>query len=470
MKTFACILLIAAAVVAEPPSYRQARQNFRFQRQELDRESTTPSTEDAPYPAAGFRPATAFNLPNEVAPPATSYGVPDNSYGAPPQTYAAPQQEYGAPDSPSTEYGAPATENAEGSGDESLQVEGLKKDKLEEAPKNDAEVLSNQGAYYVLLPDSQLQRVQFRTENDLRNMAYTARLQYKNEDRAPFYVSISMGVHVIWMNLAIALRGIVKSNRHPRLLKFILSIFFYSCVFVILFDLSMGIVYVAHIKQSLTKGMIIRYSGWGVLLKLGDEEDFAGWLPMIASACWLRGVFFFTMNVYCCSILKKFRNKIWKIEFRKRYTNKGNLPIPEPIYERSVDENIEFRKRYTNKGNLPIPEPIYERSVDENVILKKFRNKIWKIEFRKRYTNKGNLPIPEPIYERSVDENVKIQVWLALHLLWTSLGIINSTQQNRPFAFYVTLIPFTLTGVVLLAVDLIFAGLFLADAKNTGTE
>lgn len=195
MKAFACVLLIVAVAVAELPSYRQSQQNFRFQRQELERESTTPSNEDAPYPAAGFRPAPAFNLPNEVAPPATSYGVPDNSYavpdnsyGAPSRTYAAPQQEYGSPNSPSTDYGVPATENADGSGDESLQVEGLKKDKLEEAPKKDAEVLSNQGAYYVLLPDSQLQRVQFQTENDLRNMAYTARLQYKNEDRAPLYV------------------------------------------------------------------------------------------------------------------------------------------------------------------------------------------------------------------------------------------------------------------------------------------
>lgn len=184
MNSFACVLLIAAVAVAEPPRYRQ-NQNFRFQRQELDRESTTPSSADAPYPAAGFKPEKPFSLPNEVAPPATSYGVPDNSYGAPAQTYAAPQQEYGSPD---TEYGTPTTESADAKGDETLQVEGLKKDKLEEAPKTDAEVLSNQGAYYVLLPGSQLQRVQYQTENDLRNMAYTARLQYKNEDRAPLYV------------------------------------------------------------------------------------------------------------------------------------------------------------------------------------------------------------------------------------------------------------------------------------------
>lgn len=187
MNTFACVVLIAAVAVAEPQSYRQSRHNFRFQRQELDRELTTPSSADAPYPAAGFKPDRPFNLPNEVAPPATAYGVPDNSYGAPPQTYAAPQQEYGTPDNLSTEYGAPTTDKTEGSGEENLQVEGLQKGKIEEAPK-DAEVLSNQGAYYVLLPGSQLQRVQYQTENDLRNMAYTARLQYKNEDRAPLYV------------------------------------------------------------------------------------------------------------------------------------------------------------------------------------------------------------------------------------------------------------------------------------------
>ncbi|CAK1585718.1 unnamed protein product [Parnassius mnemosyne] len=186
MKTFACVLLFAAVAVAEPPRYRQARLNSAGQE---DRQQDTQQNGYAPYPAAGFRPAVAFNLPTreELSPPSTSYGVPDTSYGAPLNTYAAPQSEYGPPDAEgkSKDGEEKDVENLEsGKKDEIAD----KKQKLEEAPKNDAEVVSAQGAYYVLLPGSQLQRVQYQTENDIRNMAYTARLQYKNEDRAPIYV------------------------------------------------------------------------------------------------------------------------------------------------------------------------------------------------------------------------------------------------------------------------------------------
>ncbi|CAF4852168.1 unnamed protein product [Pieris macdunnoughi] len=169
MKHFACVLLIAAAVTAEPPRYRDAR--FRPQRQEVEG-----SGAEAPYPAAGWRPAKEFNLPTrQQTPPATSYGVPADSYGAPFNTYAPPQ-----------EYGPP--EESKDEKEEDTEKVEKQSAKLEEEPKKDAEVISNQGAYYVLLPGSQLQRVQFQTENDIRNMAYTARLQYKNEDRAPIFV------------------------------------------------------------------------------------------------------------------------------------------------------------------------------------------------------------------------------------------------------------------------------------------
>ncbi|KAG6440834.1 hypothetical protein O3G_MSEX001482 [Manduca sexta] len=177
----ALVLLIAAVVVAEPPRYRQ---NYKFQRQEV-----APDNGAAPYPAAGFRPAKEFNLPSrqEVSPPSTSYGIPDNSYGAPAETYLAPQNEYGLPEkAPEAEYGVPEKEDPKDD-EEDLKVEGIK-EKLQEEPKKDAEVVSAQGSYYVLLPGSQLQRVQFQTENDVRNMAYTARLEYKDEDRAPIYV------------------------------------------------------------------------------------------------------------------------------------------------------------------------------------------------------------------------------------------------------------------------------------------
>lgn len=199
MKTLACILLLAAVAVAEPPRYRLAR--FRFERQELgeggEKESTTSKSEEAPYPAAGFKPSKEFKLPSrqEVGPPATSYGTPDDSYGAPLRTYVAPPAEYGVPDKKEGEQKSkkPQEENegeGEGSEVESLKGEGRKgekKEKLEE-PQKEEGVMSAQGAYYVLLPGSQLQRVQFQTENDVRNMAYTARLQYRSEDRAPLFV------------------------------------------------------------------------------------------------------------------------------------------------------------------------------------------------------------------------------------------------------------------------------------------
>ncbi|XP_038214011.1 uncharacterized protein LOC119833873 [Zerene cesonia] len=168
MNTFVCVLLLAAVAVAEPPRYR-----FRSARQEVEG-----SGGDAPYPAAGWKPAKAFDLPTrQEVPPSTSYGVPADSYGAPFNTYAPPQPEYGVPEEPK--------ENGEA---EDVEQKEETNAKLEEAPKNDAEVISSQGAYYVLLPGSQLQRVQFQTENDIRNMAYTAKLQYKSEDRAPIFV------------------------------------------------------------------------------------------------------------------------------------------------------------------------------------------------------------------------------------------------------------------------------------------
>ncbi|XP_028171567.1 neurofilament heavy polypeptide-like [Ostrinia furnacalis] len=202
MKAFACVLLLAAFVAAEPPRYRLAR--FRYERQELgeggEKEATTPKAEEAPYPASGFKPSKEFKLPSrqEVAPPATSYGIPDDSYGAPLRTYVAPPSEYGVPEPRGNDKKEgeeksekPEKEEKEGgeSEVESLKTEGKeKKGKLEEEPKKEAEVVSNQGAYYVLLPGSQLQRVQFQTESDIRNMAYTARLQYREEDRAPLFV------------------------------------------------------------------------------------------------------------------------------------------------------------------------------------------------------------------------------------------------------------------------------------------
>lgn len=219
MKTFLCLFLIVlAVVVAEPPRYRNAR--FQFQRQEVnpEREEQEANGDRAPYPPAGYKPSREFKLPSrqEVRPSSNFYGIPANSYGAPFNTYAAPQTEYGTPrmqGRSENEYQTPEREGEDREREdetdsEQFKVEGLKERRRENNGKlheneekeyrgeNEVEdnenVINQRGAYYVILPDAQLQRVQFQTTNDLSNMAYTARLQYRNEDRAPVYVYTSV--------------------------------------------------------------------------------------------------------------------------------------------------------------------------------------------------------------------------------------------------------------------------------------
>lgn len=194
-----CVLvfLFVAGVIAEPPRFRPAR--FRFQRIELAPTTTDsptePTTEESgpyppsgwkpdgapftlptedkpndtygppkesaqsgPYPPSGWKPdGPAFDLPQQQAPPSTNYGAPNTLYGAPDTTYGAPTTV------------APTTDNP--------QAEKL------DGP---IEVQKSIGTYFVLLPNGQLQKVKFVTENDIQNMKYTARLQLA--DRAPLLV------------------------------------------------------------------------------------------------------------------------------------------------------------------------------------------------------------------------------------------------------------------------------------------
>lgn len=191
---FLILTCLSVAVFAEPPRFRNAR--FRFQRQEL-----APTTTDTPteattdfqgYPAAGWKPSgQQFALPNEQAPD-NQYGAPADSYGAPqkeapypasgwkpqgqqftlPNEQAPPATSYGAPDN---SYGPPDNPDAEPTTDnpQTEKLEGV-------------DVQKSQGTYYILLPNGQLQRVEFMTENDVQKMAYTARLQLR--ERAPFFV------------------------------------------------------------------------------------------------------------------------------------------------------------------------------------------------------------------------------------------------------------------------------------------
>ncbi|CAH2084429.1 unnamed protein product [Euphydryas editha] len=153
------------------------------------------------------------------------------------------------------------------------------------------------------------------------------------------YVRLSVIVHVIWILVAVSLQ-MFKSTSKLRFLKLLLGAVFYFSVFVIVCDLSMAIVYIAHIQQSLTKGMILRYSGWSVEMKIKRYDDFGGWLPIIACICWMRGVFVLALNIYCCRILLLIRRRIRKSEVRTRLTLEENYPIPEAKYEEPLDDKV----------------------------------------------------------------------------------------------------------------------------------
>lgn len=179
---FLVLLCVVFGAMAELPRFRPAR--FRFQRQELAPTTTDSPTEatteaSGPYPPSGWKPAgEPFTLPNEepADKPADQYGPPDAPYPpsgwkpqgqafelpkqTPPATsYGVPDNTYGVPDSTD----APTTDNP--------QAERL------EGP---VEVQKSEGTYFVLLPNGQLQRVEFVTENDVQKMKYTARLQLRN--------------------------------------------------------------------------------------------------------------------------------------------------------------------------------------------------------------------------------------------------------------------------------------------------
>ncbi|CAH2269056.1 jg16073 [Pararge aegeria aegeria] len=173
------------------------------------------------------------------------------------------------------------------------------------------------------------------------------------------YVKLSVILHVFWLLVAIVLR-IFRSSTKLKLLKFILAISFYACVFIVTFDLSMAIVYIAHIQQSLTKGMILRYSGWGVEMKLQRYDDFGGWYPMVASACWMRGIIIIGLNIYSCRVLQVIRRRIEKREVKKKVALQENLPIPEPMFGQPSERDegvLYFRsgdyRPITRKPNRP---------------------------------------------------------------------------------------------------------------------
>ncbi|XP_034829472.1 uncharacterized protein [Maniola hyperantus] len=143
------------------------------------------------------------------------------------------------------------------------------------------------------------------------------------------YINLSVMVHIFWLLVAVVLR-FFRSSTKLKVLKFVLTTALYVSVFVVLFDLSMAIVYIAHIQQSLTKGMILRHSGWAMEIQLKGYHDFGGWLPILASSCWMRGIIIFGLNIYCCRVLQVIIRRLKKREVKQKVSMRENLPIPEP--------------------------------------------------------------------------------------------------------------------------------------------
>ncbi|RVE55038.1 hypothetical protein evm_000458 [Chilo suppressalis] len=163
------------------------------------------------------------------------------------------------------------------------------------------------------------------------------------------YIELSLVIHVVWMTAAITLHIVIRKSENLRVLKAVLMTFLYISICVIMFDISMAIVYIAHIQQSLTKSMILRYSGWSVELKLRSYDDFAGWLPMAASVLWMRGIVILIWNIYCCKFINRLVKKIKKKEVTTRLMGEGYLPVPEPRTRRDDDSAVLYYRTGENK-------------------------------------------------------------------------------------------------------------------------
>lgn len=118
---------------------------------------------------------------------------------------------------------------------------------------------------------------------------------------------------------------------------------------VIVFDVSMAIIYIVHIQKSITYSMILRHAGWSLNLKLTQPDEFGGWIVIVASICWLRVLFFTALNIYFCNIINKIRFRILKKEVRSRMICDENLPLPEPGIEKFVFYNTLYYRASENQ-------------------------------------------------------------------------------------------------------------------------
>lgn len=174
-----CIVLLvclaAVAINAEPPNYRfRSTSSRQVSPPATDMEPLVPGG-NAPYPPSGWKPVGArFELPPKprVSPtPAAEY---------------LPAAEYGPPTTPAEEESTTTEEATTVSGEEVTTppgvVSGTGNAKL--VINKDAEVLpqaeqklNEQGTYYILLPDSRLQRILYSVTSDPEKQQFSSQLQ-----------------------------------------------------------------------------------------------------------------------------------------------------------------------------------------------------------------------------------------------------------------------------------------------------
>lgn len=156
---------------------------------------------------------------------------------------------------------------------------------------------------------------------------------------------------MVWLVVAIGLGFVVRKQFQDKIkcIKFVIYVFLIMSVVVVVFDISMAVIYIVHIQKSITYSMVIRHAGWSLNLRLSHPDAFGGWIVIAASICWLRGLVFTALNMYFCSIINRIRFRILKKEVRSRMLREGNLPFPEPATEKLVYHNSLYYRSGENQ-------------------------------------------------------------------------------------------------------------------------
>ncbi|XP_073955309.1 uncharacterized protein [Choristoneura fumiferana] len=152
------------------------------------------------------------------------------------------------------------------------------------------------------------------------------------------YLIMSVCLHTFWLATALILRVFINVE-DLEVFVIVLRIVYFTSLFVIFFDICLGVVYIAHIQQSLTKGMILRYSGWGKVRGINNIDEFGGWVPMIASAAWMRGIIVLIVNIFNCKVIRFIIGKIKKKKVKRRLADKTNIPFPDSRNSQFTDGN-----------------------------------------------------------------------------------------------------------------------------------